>query len=425
MINLFLFIYLIFQVYSNIIRLKFENLPLTYNDNIQSNFGTIYSSNLITSLKVGTPPKKINTFIIFAAYEYFIIDNKTNSNFYSRESSKTFYKFTQTPVEYYDTYFRYGYYSTETFYLNNISNEEIKLEKLHTMIAINSSLKYPSYLGLNFYDELQENKVNFVEALGSKKNITHKVFSIEFFNENEGEIIIGNFPHVYNSKEYDEKDLKWNNVLIDSNYMYWNLYFYKIFIDNEEFKGSTACYLEYEYNCIYAPIEYKNKLEETFFKNNKNKCKEYVNSTRYRNNKTFYVCDKGVNYKNFPKIKFKSNEFNFEFVLDFKDLFKEINGKLYLLVVFEQSRNFYRWRLGIPFLKNYLFIFDQDKAAIGFYGEKKNIKTFPKYLIFLFFFIIILLLFIIYQLRDIKRKRRVNEVEEEYNYITQEINQSL
>ena len=183
MINLFLFIYLIFQVYSNIIRLKFENLPLTYNDNTQSNFGTIYSSNLITSLKVGTPPKKINTFIIFAAYEYFIIDNNSNSNFYSRESSKTFYKFTQTPVEYYDTYFRYGYYSTETFYLNNISNEEIKLEKLHTMIAINSSLKYPSYLGLNFYDELQENKVNFVEALGSKKISLIKFLVLNFLTK--------------------------------------------------------------------------------------------------------------------------------------------------------------------------------------------------------------------------------------------------
>ncbi len=424
MINFFLYLHLVIQIYCNIIRLKFDTLPLTYTNNIESNFATFYYSNLITSLTVGTPQKTIKTYIIFSAYEYFVVDKKENSNFYSRESSKSFYSYSQVPDEYF-SYFTYGYYSIETFYFNNITNNEIKIEKLPTVVAINTNLEYPSYLGFNFYDELEDRKVNFIQALKSKKNITNNVFSVEFFNKNEGEIIIGNYPHVYNKTEYEEKDLKWNNALMEFEYMYWNLYFYKIFFDNDEFKGSTTCYLEYENNLIIAPLEYKKKLDETFIKRNINKCQEYVNYTKYRNNHTFYVCDKDVSFKNFPKIKFKSNEFNYEFVLDYKDLFKEINGKLYLLVAFEKSEKFKRWKLGLPFLKNYLFVFDIDKSAIGFYDKKKNITRFPFYLIFLPFLVIFLLLIIIFQVRDIKRKRRVNEVEDEYNYFSGEVNQNI
>ena len=57
--------------------------------------------------------------------------------------------------------------------------------------------------------------------------------------------------------------------------------------------------------------------------------------------------------------------------------------------------------------------------------KKKNITRFPFYLIFLSFLVIFLLLIIIFQVRDIKRKRRVNEVEDEYNYFSGEVNQSI
>ena len=55
----------------------------------------------------------------------------------------------------------------------------------------------------------------------------------------------------------------------------------KIYFDKEKFEGSTICYLEYELNMIYAPIEYKNKFMETFIKDNKNKCNEFINLNKH------------------------------------------------------------------------------------------------------------------------------------------------
>ena len=422
MINLFLYIYQIYNVFPYIIKLKFQKLPKSYSDNLELNFQQLYNEILTTNITIGTPPKTIKTLIQFTVYEYFIVDNKSDSNFYSKESSQSFNSSSKTPELFYETIFKYGFFSIETFTFNNLTNEEIKIEELSTIIAVNTNLKYPSYLGLSYEDYSEDHKINFLEALNHKKNITHKVFSIEFLNEKEGQIIFGSLPHIYNNEEYDENDLKWNKIGIEYQYMYWNIYFDYIFFDNEKYEGKSYCYLEYELNVIYAPKEYKNKLDNTFFLNNKNKCKEYFSLINIeKRNLSYFICDKELNYKNFPKIIFKSNEFNFEFVLDYKDLFKEINGKLYFLVIFEQSKIFYRWRVGLPFIKNHLFIFDQKNHAIGFYTKKKIKKQFPIYLIILSIIIIFLLILIIYNIRKMKRKKRVNEIEDEYNYIPEKI----
>ncbi len=291
MINLFLYIYQIYNVFSYIIKLKFQKLPKSYSDNLELNFQQLYNEILTTNITIGTPPKTIKTLIQFTVYEYFIVDNKSDSNFYSKESSQSFNSSSKTPELFYETMFKYGFFSIETFTFNNLTNEEIKIEELSTIIAVNTNLKYPSYLGLSYEDYSEDHKINFLEALNHKKNITHKVFSIEFLNEKEGEIIFGSLPHIYNNEEYDENDLKWNKIGIEYQYMYWNIYFDYIFFDNEKYEGKSYCYLEYELNVIYAPKEYKNKLDNTFFLNNKNKCKEYFSLINIeKRNLSYFIC---------------------------------------------------------------------------------------------------------------------------------------
>ena len=245
-----------------------------------------------------------------------------------------------------------GYYCTEIFTFKNIENKEIKIENLQFTLAIESKLEYPCYLGFNFESEkYEDDDRNLIYELKQNKKIKYDIFSFEFLSDNSGEIIIGDFPHNYNSSFYNEKDLKWNNIYLEK-YKNWNIYFNKIYFDNEKFEGSTICYLEYELNMIYAPIEYKNKFMETFIKDNKNKCNEFINLNKHY----FYVCDIDVSFKKFPKILFNSSEFNFIFELNEKYLFFEINGKLYFLVDFNhESRKFNRWKLIIPFLKKYNF----------------------------------------------------------------------
>jgi hypothetical protein len=413
MINELLSFIIIYKVYSTIIKLNFYKLNQTYSNNESINFELLHKSNILTNITIGTPPKTIKAYIQFKYFEYYIIDNKTNPDFYSKDSSSTFIPKPKEPIEFIDSPFLYGYYTTETFIFNNILNQEEKIENLPTIIGIDLNIKFPSYLGFNFYLDTEEyHHKSLIQELRRTKKIS-EIFSFEFLNKNEGEIIIGGLPHFY-SKKYNEKDLKWNQIKLEYPDMSWNIFFNKILFDNEKFNGSTVCYLEYELDLIYAPNEYKNKFLE-FNSKNDNKCKEIIEQYKY----SFFVCDKSINFKNFPKIIFYSNELGYSFELNYEDLFKEINGKLYLLIEFNYNlKNFDKWRLGVPFLKKYKFIFDYSNKKIGFYSNKNSNNRFLLILIIIVFLVIIIcLLLIIYNIKIIKRRKRKNEIEEYYDYL--------
>ncbi len=388
-------------------------MPKEYSNDILLNFELLQLSYIFTDITVGTPSKTIKAYIQFKYYQYFIVD-KLNLNFYSKDLSTSFIPNPKYEIDFKDSLFSKGYYCTETFIFKNITNEDLKIEKLATIIAIETNLDYPCYLGFNFYkDESLDIHENFIDELKKSKQIEFDIFFFEFFNDNKGEIKLGDLPHKYNSSFYNEKHLKWNYIYLDQ-IKKWNIFFTQIFFGNKIFKGSTLCYLEYELNMIHAPNEYKQLFIETFIEDNKNKCDEFIN----KNNHSFFICDINVNYKNFPIIIFNSKEFNFKFELNYKDLFFEINGKLYFLVDFNNnSKNFNGWRLGFPFLKKYKFLFNFSKKSIGFYNNKDNKKFFSFFLIFILLIVIIIcLLIIIYNIKYTKRKKRVNEIEVNYDY---------
>ena len=55
--------------------------------------------------------------------------------------------------------------------------------------------------------------------------------------------------------------------------------------------------------------------------------------------------------------------------MNYKDLFKEINGKIYFLVVFNNLPDS-RWTLGDVFLRKYQFVFDNELKTIGYYVQE-------------------------------------------------------
>ena len=127
--------------------------------------------------------------------------------------------------------------------------------------------------------------------------------------------------------------------------------------------------------------------------------------------------------KNFYDLKFFHKEFNFTFILNYNDLFKEVNGKYYFLMYFKKEGTF-TFQLGKPFLKKYLMIFNQDKRTIGFYKSiENNNNSFFIWILIFFAFLIILLLggYILIYKPGKFRKKRINEIEEEYEYTVQKI----
>jgi len=99
----------------------------------------------------------------------------------------------------------------------------------------------------------------------------------------------------------------------------------------------------------------------------------------------------------------------------------EKDGKYFFLIVFPVNDNNKYWKLGKPFLKKFQFIFDQDKKLIGFYKNiYNNIYNNDIKIIFLFFLCIIIILllgiFIFIFQKNNKRRKRINEIDDGFDY---------
>jgi len=114
----------------------------------------------------------------------------------------------------------------------------------------------------------------------------------------------------------------------------------------------------------------------------------------------------------------------FTFILDYKDLFYEKSGKYFFNIIFDKN-NKNQWKLGKPFLKKYVFVYDYDSKTIGFYNEElpggKRGKKISSILLNIFFAIVIIgfgFLGFYYgkKVYDKARKKRRNEIEDEYEY---------
>ena len=157
-----------------------------------------------------------------------------------------------------------------------------------------------------------------------------------------------------------------------------------------------------------------------------------------------FYCDKksSIKYieKYFPILKFCMKQFGICFEFDYKDLFKEKNDKLYFLIYFNMKDNPYRFIIGQMLIKKYLLTFNYDTKMIGFYDknikvkvESKEEETITKYyyehdskviIIFIIAFIIFLIIgfFLGKKLYDTKRKKKANELIDDYEYESRDIN---
>ena len=133
-------------------------------------------------------------------------------------------------------------------------------------------------------------------------------------------------------------------------------------------------------------------------------------------NDYYYSCNKNIDIKKFPQIKFYLKPFQQEFILNYNDLIIENNNLYYFLIIF---RNYPQgFEVGFPFMKKYYFLFDYDKKSIGIFKKGNQRFNYFNFLIIIFvIIIIILILYYIYYFRKENRRKRINEVEDNYDYI--------
>ena len=425
----------------------------------------IYSNSLI-----GTPPKQISMIIQSENFESDLYQNMCDisGSFYKNNESTSFYiekeiiayknknnvSGINETVYFYDSLnlkklkpFNYFH----LLYSNNKKSAQEDIYDYHENTCINIGF-------LKKHSHIYEDDYNLIYQLKNKFKIIETYdFTFKYNNEFEGQIVIGVEPHIYDPENYFISQFRYitdNSMSYDLNYYFLNFdkkYFsYKNKttgeLKKENLNPNTLLGIKFDLGVVFGTLEYEQKIKKCFFDVliNEGKCfVETVNDKKKDNDKyNVYYCNKDSTEKiiknEFPTLYFEMKQFDKIFELTYKDLFREKDGKIYFLVYFKQNNYFsYDFLIGSIFLKKYSFTFNQNIPSIGYYNENlpggkkeknNNLISFMnnKVLIIIIIFLVIIFGFLGFFLGKIVydqvRKKRINEVDDNYDYISQENN---
>ena len=416
---IFTFIFINIDIIKCILKLSFKKeKPNEINEN---NFFYYITENIyISNIKVGSPYQEIPIQIKFSINEFMIIP-KEKKGYFQLNNSKTLHQLEKDfEQDFNSQFFNKGILCWDNMLFEN----NIKITNLTFILGTNilKELK-GGVLGLRkkTLNNLSDT-ISFIYLIKKRNLINSYSFHFIFNKENNGEIIIGNYPHEYNNEIFDKENLKNIYVKKNNDFIYWNVKFNNIKFGNKDLNYD----LNIQFNADLGGIIASENIFD-FFINNffnelilKNLCKIFYSSNKWY--KGFY-CDNNINIENFSNLYFYHKELNYTFNLNYNDLFIKEKDKLFFLIIFKHDSTDFFWEFGEVFFKKYQIIFDEEKGIIGFYNLKK-IKAFNYSLLFIFLLIILVILLISVIIRMIiikPRKLRANELEDNYDYI-QKIN---
>ena len=451
---------LLISIYKSIVVIPFKIYQKEEPDNFTADDVINYWENdlIYSSSLIGTPAQKILMIINSETFGTNLYQNMCDipGSSYSKKNSSTF-----EIVKFLNNYsMKNSSIINEALYLyNDLNLKEQNLfkyiqiiysdneEKINVKAYQSTCINIGLALGSIYY---QENPTNLINQLKREiKVIETYDFSIKYNKDNEGEIIIGSEPHIYSPDNYFELQYRLVGALDkkNQNSRDWFLNFDKLYyqykvkstgkIINETIGLVKSLRIKFNMGIINGPNEYKELIKRHFFNDliKEGKCFEKITTDK----KTIFFCNKSAesNIQNdFPTLYFEMKQYNKLFELTYKDLFREKNGKFYFLIYFGEYSYGEYFTIGTIFLKKYFFTFNQDTKMIGFYNEnlpggKKNntndnsflIKN-KVYLIFIIFVLIIIFgllgFYLGKLLYDNVRRKRINELDDNYQYNSNE-----
>ena len=405
MFTLFFIIIIYISIVNSYIKLPLKStIPDLKNLSPNDFYKTYFSNEIYSTLNIGTPSKKIDFQIMLNIYPISLISQEF------KESSSSFYTKDKDYSIFYNTGFRMGIRANDKFQFNDIYLDEFNF------LYSNDSNSNKGILGLNYIDKTNKDyDKGLIYQLKQRNKIDSYYFYIEYKNDKEENLILGNLTHEINSK-YKKNNFIELSKLGTSNY--YELNFDSLFYGKEFITNLQSVIFSYEENFIKGTLKLQNVLLENFFETyiKENKCF----SVEFGKEMISYYCNKDVQIEKMKNIKLFHREVNFTFELNYKDLFKKVNGKYYFLMYFQKHIPF-SFQLGKPFLKKYLLVFNQDKRTIGFYKIIPSNNSFIVWILIIICFIIILLLgsYILIYRPGKFRKKRINEIEDDYEYNVQ------
>ena len=387
---------------------KFGKTNLSLNE--------IITNEIFSEIKIGNPQQNIKMQLTFLTHYILILKDN-----YNIINSKSYLKLEKKEEKYSSKGMDIkGYLSKEII---NIENNKITnftfIYIENTTIQNSNSQLNNSLLGLRPKPKLFEGHPNFINQLKQNNLISSYVYTLNYKKENECELIIGKYPHEYNTK-YKENNLKIISSEIFGSRYDWYIDFKNITYGNES-DFTRGVEFSLDYFGIIGTKQYKKEIDKIFFDDLFNKGLCYNDTISYGgNNLNFlyvYICNKDIDVENFSNINFYHHELNMSFIFG-SDLFKEFNGKKYFMIFFPYY-SINRWIFGEIFFMKYKVAFDQLKGTIGFYEEVKTTFNFPftSFIIIFLLILVFILSWLLFRSITKKRKLRANELDDNFEYL--------
>ena len=373
---------------------------------------TILQNDLEITIEIGTPSQKMNLNLRSQYYTFFVSGSKVNYPIkkFNENNSNTCKILNDTIITYSGQEYSKGYKISETLMINGKKINDVTL-----ILASEINYIESGNLGLRPIETQYELRdFNFIYQIKKSANFDNYSFFLNYFDDDNGELIIGTYPHIYD-KKYNEKNFIFQNIGIYKNDLYWLVNINDIKYGNSTLNSNNyKCLINIEFGLISAPGSMRSYFLDYYL--NKNDCHPNV-----YNNYIFYFCPEN-NIQNFKDLYFYSKELNYTFVLTYTDLFIKDNDKYIFGIVFDDNDFQYNsvWVFGHIFLKKYFLTFDLDKRIIGLYTKIEKYESNWR-LIFDVVLIVLILCLSLYILFHLKkpRKIRANELQEDnYEYIS-------
>jgi hypothetical protein len=332
------------------------------------------------------------------------------------------------------------------FILNKDTDEE-EINCLQIGL-LEDQYKGTSFKGINLITQLKQK--NYIKEycwtmefnIAKKYNNDYLLKDPEELINLKGNLIIGEFPHNYDSKNfYKSQYVKTYSEFSDA-IMKWELKFKKVYYKqsdkNDIIISDINAELDPSKYLIFAPKEYFDSITTNYFQKyiDKNIC--FISGIE-----EFYIlyCEKSDKFnineiKTFPSIFLDHIDLQYTFELSYKELFIEKDNNYWFLIVSDQYRNT-GWKFGNIFMSKYQLIFNLDSKEIGFYNPKlselpnesqnNNSKSSGSgYFVLSIILIIVLCLILIgvgifIKMKfypNVSKKKRANELDDDYEYVS-------
>lgn len=371
---------------SKIVILPFDHLieknknSSSYYD-IKNYFIESINNKMHFKLKIGKPEQIMSCISKTEKYFDFIQNEKCPENKgenYNPSKSSTY----SNTIKYLDSNLNL---INETIKLN-IDNKEKEIRDFQ--LLINKQCNYSEINLLMSNDsEIYELRQMFINQLKDKKIIDKIIISIDYINKDNGNLYLGNYPHLFKNSPFKQyKFMIINNIAslkiknkfnIIMNSMFFIKKVESDFKKIADFTINEPLEFVYDSDFIFAGVKYINEIDDNFFKKYRDNNICFFRTITIKPNMfILFECLKSNKYtefsvNEFPTLYLYNKKLNYTFELTYKDLFEEINDIYYFLIAYD-LRDTNEWKLGKPFLKKYTFVFDSENQTIGFY-DKNNI----------------------------------------------------